>query len=229
MRKAYLIRHGKPDFPNGARMCLGRTELPLGAGWAYAGPRFWAGSWAARWTRCTQARSRASRADGPQALGRPVTVIDGLAASSTPGEWDGLTFDEIRARYPELYARRATERYLPLPGSEPDGEALRRFTRALCEALSGGGTGGGRGPCERDTPVPGQPRRGHGQDTIRLLRGAQRRRAGADRRPCLTRSPDDALCPEAAARGGDAGARHTPLRRRREPGVGAGLRAGHGR
>ena len=31
MRKIYLIRHGKPNFPAGSSMCLGRTELPLGA------------------------------------------------------------------------------------------------------------------------------------------------------------------------------------------------------
>ena len=30
MREIYLIRHGMPDFPGGARMCLGRTDLPLG-------------------------------------------------------------------------------------------------------------------------------------------------------------------------------------------------------
>ena len=30
MRDIYLIRHGMPDFPGGARMCLGRTDLPLG-------------------------------------------------------------------------------------------------------------------------------------------------------------------------------------------------------
>lgn len=137
MRKAYLIRHGKPDFPNGARMCLGRTELPLGAvGRMQAAllGRELGGEVDAMYS------SPLSRAvQTAQALGRPVTVIDGLAEQYA-GEWDGLTFDEIRARYPELYARRATERYLPLPGSEPDGEALRRFTRALCEALSGGGT-----------------------------------------------------------------------------------------
>ena len=74
-----------------------------------------------------------------QALRRPVTLIDNLAEQYA-GEWDGLTFDEIQARYPELYARRAGDRYLPLPGSEPDGEALSRFVRAMDEALSCAGT-----------------------------------------------------------------------------------------
>ena len=30
MKKLYLIRHAKPDFPPGERMCLGLTDLPLG-------------------------------------------------------------------------------------------------------------------------------------------------------------------------------------------------------
>ena len=31
MRRLYLIRHGHPDFPLGAHMCLGHTDTPLGA------------------------------------------------------------------------------------------------------------------------------------------------------------------------------------------------------
>ena len=29
MKRVYLIRHGLPDFPEGKRMCLGHTDLPL--------------------------------------------------------------------------------------------------------------------------------------------------------------------------------------------------------
>ena len=135
MRKTYLIRHGRPDFPGGVRVCLGRSELPLGpvgrmqafllacelggrVGEVYSSPL-----------------SRAVQTAGAFSL--PVTVIDGLAEQYA-GEWDGLTFTEIRTRYPELSARRAAERYLPLPGSEPDGEALSRFTRAMDGILSCG-------------------------------------------------------------------------------------------
>ena len=30
MRRVFLIRHGHPDFPLGAHVCLGRTDTPLG-------------------------------------------------------------------------------------------------------------------------------------------------------------------------------------------------------
>lgn len=136
MRKIYLIRHGKPDFPAGSSMCLGRTELPLGA----VG-RMQAVLLGAELSGEVEAvySSPLSRAvQTAQALRRPITVIDGLAEQDA-GEWDGLTFDEIRVRYPELYARRAVERYLPMPGAEPDAEVLARFKLALDEAASHGG------------------------------------------------------------------------------------------
>lgn len=119
-------------------MCLGRTELPLGA----VG-RMQAVLLGAELSGMVEAvySSPLSRAvQTAQALRRPITVIDGLSEQDA-GEWDGLTFDEIRARYPELYARRAVERYLPMPGAEPDAEVLARFKLALDEAAShGGGT-----------------------------------------------------------------------------------------
>ena len=31
MRKIYLIRHSQPDFPDGKKMCIGKTDLPLSA------------------------------------------------------------------------------------------------------------------------------------------------------------------------------------------------------
>ena len=47
------------------------------------------------------------------------------------GEWDGLTFDEIRQRYPELYAARFHDLTIPLPGAEDHTEGLTRFSAAM--------------------------------------------------------------------------------------------------
>ena len=65
----------------------------------------------------------------------PVTVLDGLREMYA-GEWDGLTFEEIRQRYPELYAARASDLTIPLPGAEDHEEGLHRFAAAMEKAAN---------------------------------------------------------------------------------------------
>lgn len=130
MKKVYLIRHGLPDFPGGKRMCLGSTDIPLGVvGFAQAEetakhlPPVTA-VFSSPLTRAIQTA---------QPIGLPVTVIDDLRELDA-GEWDGLTFEEIRARYPELYAARGMDPTLPLPGAEADEAGLTRFAAAMTAA-----------------------------------------------------------------------------------------------
>ena len=130
MKKVYLIRHGLPDFPGGKGMCIGTTDIPMGeAGLAQAAqmaeklPAVTA-VFSSPLTRAVQTA---------EAIGMPVTVLDGLREMHA-GEWDGLTFDEIRQRYPELYAARASDLTIPLPGAEDHEEALSRFTSAMEQA-----------------------------------------------------------------------------------------------
>ena len=135
MRDIDLIRHGMPDFPGGARMCLGRTDLPLGLRGrlqaALLGAEF-AGSGLGD---CFCSRLTRSR-ETAELMGceRPV-VIPGLEEMDA-GEWDGLSFDEIRRRWPEYYERRGRERALPPPGGEEFGPASRRFSAAVARAAS---------------------------------------------------------------------------------------------
>ena len=130
MKRVFLIRHGLPDFPDGKRMCLGRTDLPLcQEGYAQAKEM------AAKLPPVTDVfSSPLSRAvQTAQAIGLPVTVLEDLQELSA-GDWDGLTFGEIRLRYPELYTARATDRTLPLPGAEDNAAGLSRFQKALSRA-----------------------------------------------------------------------------------------------
>ena len=132
MKKVYLIRHGLPDFPDGKRMCIGTTDIPMGeAGLAQA----------ARMAKTLPAvtavfSSPLTRAvQTARAIGMPVTVLDGLREMYA-GEWEGLTFDEIRQRYPELYAARASDLTIPLPGGEDHEEGLHRFAAAMEKAAN---------------------------------------------------------------------------------------------
>ena len=142
MRNVYLIRHGLPDFPEGKRMCLGRTDLPLGL----EGFR--------------QAALAAEQLDGcplsavfssplrravqtAQALNHPIILLDDLQELCA-GDWDGLTFVEIRERYPDLYDIRATNKSVSPPGAEANDAGLRRFQKGMEKAA---------GLCEGDFAV----------------------------------------------------------------------------
>ena len=127
MKKVYLIRHGQPDFPGGKGMCLGSTDIPMGeAGLIQAADM-------ARVLPpvCAVFSSPLTRAlQTAQAIGMPVTILQDLREMHA-GEWDGLTFDQIRERYPELYAARAADLTLPLPGAEDHRDGLARFSTAM--------------------------------------------------------------------------------------------------
>ena len=65
----------------------------------------------------------------------PVTILPDLREMYA-GEWDGLTFDEIRKRYPDLYAARFHDLTIPLPGAEDHREGLARFAAAMEDAAT---------------------------------------------------------------------------------------------
>ena len=136
MKKVYLIRHALPDFPGGKRMCIGTTDIPLGekgllqaAEMAKKLPAITA-VFSSPLTRAVQTA---------EAIGLPVTVLPDLREMYA-GEWDGLTFEEIRQKYPELYAARFHDLTIPLPGAESYEDGIARFSAAMkasAEAASG--------------------------------------------------------------------------------------------
>lgn len=133
MRAVYLVRHGLPEKPQGERLCVGRLDLPLS----------------------DEGRAQA-RTLGEYFAALPVTVVSSpldrcwstaAAISDTytvnvglleldMGEWTGLSFEEIRARWPELYEKRGCDVWSTAP---PSGESLqqcaRRVTRTFWEIL----------------------------------------------------------------------------------------------
>ena len=132
MKQVYLIRHGLPDFPGGRGMCIGTTDIPMGQkGLAQAAEM------AKRLPPVTAVfSSPLTRAvQTAQAIGLPVTVLPDLREMYA-GEWDGLTFQQIKERYPALYAARGKDLTLPLPGAEDHREGLARFKGAMEEAAN---------------------------------------------------------------------------------------------
>lgn len=125
MRTIYLIRHGKPEFPDERKYCIGRTDLPLSKegrtqiqalGETFAGRRI-EKIYTSPLTRC-----RESAVILRDAIDRriPIEVVDGLAEIDM-GAWDGRSFDEIREQFPEQYAARGEDMYHFRP---PRGESF---------------------------------------------------------------------------------------------------------
>lgn len=129
MKKCYLIRHALPDFPDGKKMCLGTTDIPLGKEGLHQAQNM-AGTLPPVTAVFSSNLSRAIQT--AQFLGKPI-VLEGLREMYA-GAWDGLTFDQIRDRYPELYQARKDDLTLPLPGAEEEHQALARFSDAMAEA-----------------------------------------------------------------------------------------------
>lgn len=103
MRSVYLVRHAMPDIPIGARWCIGHTDLPLGTvGRMQAALLPFVPILRGKPVFC----SYLSRAvDTARPLCPEPMIREGLEEQDM-GVWDGLSFDEIMVRYPELYAAR---------------------------------------------------------------------------------------------------------------------------
>ena len=134
MRRICLIRHGHPDFPFGERRCVGgRTDLPLGAlGRMQAAllpflPEL-EGLSAVFCSPLARARETALP------LCAAPRVMAGLEEQDM-GVWDGLSFREIRERFPELYEARERDPSLLPEGAESIDEVRARMRAALLRCL----------------------------------------------------------------------------------------------
>ena len=133
MKYIYLIRHAEPELGGRKHVCLGgRSDVPL----SEEGARQ-----AAKAAACfpdglnlrifaspmLRARQTAELISG----GRwPVETLSGMEEIDC-GEWDGLSFDEIRLKYPELYEKRGGDLSLTPPGGESLESVARRGMAAL--------------------------------------------------------------------------------------------------
>ena len=128
----YLIRHAHPDYPGGVKMCLGRkNDLPLspvGFEQAEALRRFFSAIPLEAVYASPLLRARQTAEAMANGL-RPVHILDDLIELDG-GEWDGLTFDELRERYPVHFAK-SGRRFLNPPGGESNESGLARIRAAL--------------------------------------------------------------------------------------------------
>ena len=138
MRHIYLIRHGQPEFPNGIQTCIGSTDLPISEegerGARLLGKYFSEIPLTAVYCSTLTRSVQTARALCGERL-EPIQV-EALQELSC-GQWEGLTTDEIKSRFPEQYEKRGLD---PEGFSREVGESftdgLSRFRAAMGKVIS---------------------------------------------------------------------------------------------
>ena len=129
MRRIILARHGQPDFPVGAHLCLGRTDLPLSPLGRMQAALLDAelrslklkAVFSSPLLRCCR------MAD---AFGQPFVLEEDLIEQDM-GSWDGLDFETIKQRFPELYEARGQNPLLVPADAETLAQVQARAVSAL--------------------------------------------------------------------------------------------------
>ena len=134
MRRVCLLRHARPDFPLGTRLCLGRTDLPLGALGRMQACRTALGM-AGLSFEAVYASPLRRAVETAGFFSKEVRVLPELREIDC-GDWDGLDFEEIQRRWPEVYAARGRDLSLPMPNGESADAVRERAGRALRQILS---------------------------------------------------------------------------------------------
>ena len=133
-RRIFLIRHAMPDIPLGQRWCVGgRSDFPLGRlGRIQAARLPFVKKLEGVQTVFASPLVRAietarSLCDAPR-------IMPGLEEQDM-GVWDGLSFREIMARYPALYAARENDPSLLPEGAESAEAVAGRMRAAILRCL----------------------------------------------------------------------------------------------
>ena len=123
-----------PDIPLGERWCVGgRSDFPLGPlGRLQAALLPFAPELSSVETVFC---SPLTRAIETAAALRPAPVVVPGLEEQDMGEWDGLSFAEIRRRFPALYAARELDPSLLPAGAESGSEVRTRMEKALLRCL----------------------------------------------------------------------------------------------
>ena len=134
MRSLYLVRHGKPQYPDEHSYCVGQTDFSLSMlGHLQAVLLNEELSDKISRIYCSPLL-RAVETAGHMAPELPHIIISDLSERNL-GEWDGLSFDKIRQRWPDIYKARENNPDHPIPGAETPAASGFRFSQAVHKIL----------------------------------------------------------------------------------------------
>ncbi len=131
MRNIYLVRHGETEYEDKKSFCLGRINLHLsteGVKQAETLHKYFSDKniekvFSSSLLRCVETAEIISDKD---------IIIESALQEINVGEWDGMSFEEIKRRYPGQYEARGRdfENYVP-PKGESFLECLNRGKKAF--------------------------------------------------------------------------------------------------
>lgn len=109
-RNIFLVRHCKPEFKDGIHICIGKKDIPLsneGIGHAKQLADYFLNMNINRIysSHLKRAKKTAEIIAGSR-LG--VCIKDDFSEIDI-GKWDGLTFEQVKLRYPEEYEKRGKD------------------------------------------------------------------------------------------------------------------------
>jgi len=133
-----LLRHGQTAMSVQKRYA-GRSDVPLtqaGVRQAAAAARRLASAGIDAIVTSPLRRAAATAAEVAAVTGAPVVTDEGFRETDF-GDWDGLTFAEVRQRWPAELAAWLADPAIPPPGGESFADVSTRVTGALCRMLAG--------------------------------------------------------------------------------------------
>lgn len=137
VRKIYLLRHCEPLLPKEVGFCLGRKDIPLSDG----------GRKQAHYLKnffstleidniYSSPLCRARETAEIIANSREVISRDGFSELNT-GKWDGLSFDEIKEKFPAEYEERGKNlEYYVIEGGESFAQCRERAILEVLKSLN---------------------------------------------------------------------------------------------
>ena len=120
-----MVRHGYPELPEGKRLCVGRRDLPLSAEGRKQARRL--GDYFAGLPLRVVSSPLLRCIETAEAISGDYGISEGLLELDM-GRWTGLSFDDIRLRWPRLYEQRGRE---PETTAPPEGESLEDCARRV--------------------------------------------------------------------------------------------------
>lgn len=139
MRNIYLLRHAHPAYPEGESRCISATDYTLDDYGTYQAQVLGAyfSEFPVRYIYTSPLKRCRQTATGLLPHSRMFRV-DGRLREVAAGDWENLTFSEIRKSYPDEYERRGVHLGTAAPpGGESFAQAGARMEAALLDILSG--------------------------------------------------------------------------------------------